>query len=160
MLGDPHAPDAQKIVYWRNARRCFGATNDLQNAMEYSTFSFCSPFRTPRWWETPSLQRNMIAECSKPILHQIIEDCHPEVVILSGKQSVAIFSHISGLPLHGRSSPAGGAGARTWAAFTGHGHWGEFLALQVPHFSVFNSLDGLKSCGEWLTSIICEGKSP
>ena len=59
--------------------------------------------------------------------------------------------------LVGGAMPEGGRGARTWTKFVGHTAWGEFDVLQVPHFSVCNSLVGLQECGEWLTTVLCQG---
>jgi hypothetical protein len=156
LLGCPKAPEARRIRHWRNARRCFGATPSLLAVMEWATFSFCSPFRTPRWSRIPTPQREAIEVLSRPILKRMLEDCRPSAVILAGRLAVPFCARIGNVSLVGRTTPEGGRGARTWTKFLGHAAWGEFDVLQVPHFSVFNSLVGLQECGEWLTSVLCQ----
>ena len=152
LLGNATEGRARKFRYWRNARRCFGSTDDLQKLMQFATFSFCSPFRTPRWVQTPPEMRSAIVLHSKPILRQMLSDCQPTSVILGGKLSVGLFARVGGVELTVQASDAGGTGVRTWAAFSATGRWGDYRVLQVPHFSVFNSKKGLRECGVWLAS--------
>jgi len=156
LLGDPTDAAARRICYWRNAGRCFRANPALLAVMEWATFSFCSPFRTPRWSQTLRPQRELIEVLSRPILQRMLEDCRPTAVILAGRVAVPLFARIGEVSLVGGATPEGGRGARTWTKFVGHAAWGEFDVLQVPHFSVCNSLVGLQECGEWLTTVLCQ----
>ncbi len=151
LLGPPDEADI--YINWRNARRCFGATPALRHAMEHATFSFCSPFRTPRWSQTPRPQREAIEDVSRPILQRMLADCQPTAVILAGRTAIPLFERIAQVTLTGEST-RGGHGARTWTKFAARTAWGHFALLQVPHFSVFNSLEGLQECGEWLASML------
>src|SRR5438132_7291186 len=107
LLGDPQDSYAKVFHYWRNARRCFGSTSGLSTVMEYATFSFCSPFRTPRWSQTPQRQREAIELLSRPILQQMIADCRPTAVIVAGRIAVPLFCRVSAVSLTGESTPAG-----------------------------------------------------
>jgi hypothetical protein len=147
-------PDGQDIVFWRNAKRCFNATPLLRQIMEYATYSFCAPFRTVRWCSTPLAQRRVISDLSRPILQQMLSDCRPTAIIVAGRTSVNLLSQIGNLRVTPYLNPAGQCGSKTWGHFIGHGHWGEFDVLQVPHFSYFNSRSGLEDCGRWLERIL------
>lgn len=150
LVGDPADGEAKAYRYWRNARRCFSATTELQDTMNGATFGFCSPFRTPVWSGLPAVMRRAIREHSGPILRQMLTDCRPTSVIVAGRVSVDLLAQIGGIPLSPQLNPAGQAGRHSWSIFRGAGPWGQFDVLQVPHFSRFNSRAGLQECGEWL----------
>lgn len=92
LLGDPQDYHAKRIVYWRNARRCFAATDNLQLSMSYATYTFISPFRTPNWSNLSKATRDGLVQYSKPIMQKIVLDIKPSIVITSGKITSVLFN--------------------------------------------------------------------
>ena len=90
LLGDPSDENGRRVRYWRNARRCFGATANLRATMALATFAFCCPFRTASWSDLTARQRSLLEAHSRPVLRLILNDCQPRLVIVAGGQP-AIF---------------------------------------------------------------------
>lgn len=151
LLGDPANTE---FAYWRNARRCFGASPDLEEAFETATFGFGVPFRTRTWSGLPKKERERLKRLSKPVLQRIVADCDPEYVICAGKTSRWLFEDLTETPLaYVEGSERGDPSHKT-------ARWAELMPkndtssgptiLEVPHFSRFNAHAALHACGLWL----------
>lgn len=151
LVGDPTDPEAQRVRYWRNARRCFGATPRLAYAMELATFSFCCPFRTPRWSALSSRQKRVLETQSRPILELVLTDCESSLVIVAGVESREIVFRSTVITQAG--PPVSPSDAK-WKAFEARAPWGATQVLQLPHFSYFNGLGDLQACGEWVSQFL------
>ncbi len=152
LIGDPGDPDARKFVYWRNARRCFGATAELKHKMARATYTFCIPFRTPNWSGLRKLERLELKKAARPILQQILADCRPEFILCAGATARTILMDLSDLSSVDHETLEGRQGRNTWTADAVAVPWGSSEVLKVPHFSRFHSKEGLRACGVWLTA--------
>jgi hypothetical protein len=152
LLGDPQENHAKSIVYWRNARRCFATTDNLQMLMSYATYTFISPFRTPNWSNLSQTTREGIEKYSKPILQRIVLDIKPSIVITSGKITSILFENFLELPFSEDLDSRGRHKRASWVEKRSNKT--ELRLLQIPHFSRFNSIEGLGKCGKWIDSRI------
>jgi len=148
LLGDPGDTE---IAYWRNARRLFATTPRLSAVLEYATFSFCCPFRTPSWSSLSSAQRRDLIEESMPTLARILEDCRPEFVIAAGRTAQRILTDRLRPPpqVKSRSRRAKGP-IYSWERLDLQWRHLDFAVLQIPHLSRANSAKKLRECGLWL----------
>jgi hypothetical protein len=151
LVGDAADSDGRRVRYWRNAKRCFGATAALRASMQRATFSFCCPFRTAKWSELTSRQQSVLETHSKPVLQLILNDCQPAAVIVAGTTARDMLLRAGPIAdAHVVFAP----GQQRWTEFNARAAWGELSVIQLPHFSYFNALDELQACGEWVSGIL------
>lgn len=140
-----------EIKYWKNARILFNTTESLKSKLDKATFSFCCPYRTEEWKgpEIPILLRY-----SSPILNQMIIDCEPEYIILSGVKSLELIQ--SSYLLKPSLKVISGSQAfyydsiYQWQRVDTRWNNLEISLLQIPHFSRAHGVQRLKQCGLWL----------
>jgi len=153
LIGSPSDFEAKRVRYWRNARRCFGATPSLQAAMELATYSFCCPFRTPKWSTLTAMQKHSLETYSRPVLSKILNDCQPLVIIVAGEDARKIVFRSGILTCSEMSTDQHGT---KWSMFGARASWGAVTVAQLRHFSYFNSIEELQRCGEWLSQVLSD----
>ncbi len=151
LVGDPTDSEALRVRYWRNARRCFGATRILESVMRRATFSFCCPFRTPNWSTLNARQQHLLEECSRPVLRMMVSDCQPALVLVAGADASKMLLRC-GAFFENRTSIE--SCRHKWRLFETRAEWGDVSVAELHHFSYFNGLAELRECGEWLTTLV------
>jgi len=144
-----------KIRYWNNASIAFNATSELSQKMNDATFSFCSPFRTPRWSQSSKQEKDIIMECSKPVFSQLIKDCKPEVIIVAGQTSINIlygyYSNIITSIIEIEGTATRFDRSHNWAEYSAEIAHNPIKIIRSPHFSIANNHEKLWQFGVWLS---------
>jgi hypothetical protein len=149
-----------RVRYWNNARKLFGASDELRNEMEEATFSFSCPFRTLRWNGIPRPLTQSLIRNSKPVLAKVLADCDPRLVILAGSAGIDLFGYVSSPRLTwGAEIAAGGdtKGTYRWRALQATFDGRAFVVAQIPHLSRAGSRKRLEECAQWLGEIVRRG---
>jgi hypothetical protein len=150
------------VRYWRNARRLFGTTPALLQAMEEATYSFCCPFRTDDWVGLRWDKRAALIQHSLPVMIQMLFDVDPRVVIVAGVAGETLFRRVVGPGLR-MDSPFSRSdrctGTYVWRARSASFATVRFTLAQIPNLWRARSPKELERCGLWLTDMIGRAES-
>jgi hypothetical protein len=146
-----------RIRYWTNARRLFGATDELRAHMESATYSFCCPFRTIKWNGLELARIRSLIRNSKPVMARMLADCKPKVIIVAGTAGLQVLGYTAA-PLLDLGEPfdRGGdaKGKYRWQALSASHSGRPLTVVQIPHLSRASSKVRLAECGQWLSATV------